>query len=273
MTFQRNGTTKANHAQQLRFPLAPAARWLHECSGNRGGLVRLRLQRRQSAHRRPNECRCQPLGYGYDGLGQVTNGWRYWPDGSRVLGQTFDYAFDDIGNRKQTATGGDQYGGTLRPADYHPNLLNQYTNRAVPGFIEVNGTAAADSPVTVNGVEATRQGDYFRREVPVDNTNSALSEWLTSVAANASGTSVVSRLSLVPQTPESFTYDLDGNLTGDGLWSCTWDAENRRQDRHQNHRGQRSQPNGAGSTAITTPKAGAFANACTLGHRLRAPIT
>jgi YD repeat-containing protein len=31
----------------------------------------------------------------------------------------------------------------------------------------------------------------------------------------------------VPQPPESFTYDSDGNLTSDGRWDYTWDAENR----------------------------------------------
>ncbi|MBI2927471.1 MAG: RHS repeat-associated core domain-containing protein, partial [Verrucomicrobia bacterium] len=31
----------------------------------------------------------------------------------------------------------------------------------------------------------------------------------------------------VPKTPESFGHDVDGNLTGDGRWDFTWDAENR----------------------------------------------
>ncbi len=31
----------------------------------------------------------------------------------------------------------------------------------------------------------------------------------------------------VPQTPESYTYDADGNLTLDGHYAYTWDAENR----------------------------------------------
>ena len=31
----------------------------------------------------------------------------------------------------------------------------------------------------------------------------------------------------LPQTPEQFTYDADGNLTSDGRWTNTWDAENR----------------------------------------------
>jgi len=31
----------------------------------------------------------------------------------------------------------------------------------------------------------------------------------------------------VPKTPETFTYDADGNLLSDGWWNYTWDAENR----------------------------------------------
>ena len=31
----------------------------------------------------------------------------------------------------------------------------------------------------------------------------------------------------VPQAAETFTYDDDGNLTSDGRWNYTWDAENR----------------------------------------------
>ncbi|MGB4091891.1 MAG: RHS repeat-associated core domain-containing protein, partial [Ruminococcus flavefaciens] len=32
---------------------------------------------------------------------------------------------------------------------------------------------------------------------------------------------------LLAQNPETFIYDADGNLTSDGLWEYTWDAENR----------------------------------------------
>ena len=145
----------------------------------------------------------------------MTNGWRYWGDGSSVLGQTFNYAFDDIGNRKTTAVGGDNVGGTLRSASYGVNSLNQYTNRIVPGYLEVSGTATNTATVRVDGVLAERQGDYFRREVTVANSGAALAQWLTSVATNANGTTTVARLTYVPQTPEAFTHDGDGNLTQD----------------------------------------------------------
>ena len=72
--------------------------------------------------------------YQYDFLGQVTSGKRYWADGTPVAGQQFTYNFDDIGNRKSTAAGGDGSGLNLRTANYTANNLNQYTSRDVPGL-------------------------------------------------------------------------------------------------------------------------------------------
>jgi hypothetical protein len=141
-----------------------------------------------------------------------------------VLGQTFNYAFDDIGNRKSAGTGTP---GAQRTQTYGVNALNQYTNRTVPGYLEVNGSADTGADVTVNGASPSRQGEYYRQEVSVNNASAGLVQWLTSRATNITGTSVVARLSFVPQTPESYIHDADGNLTQDGLWNYTWDGENR----------------------------------------------
>src|SRR5580704_5188811 len=70
--------------------------------------------------------------YGYDPLGQVTNGCKYFSDGTPVAGQQFDYAFDTIGNRTQTKSGGDATGANLRTANYYANNLNYLTNRDIP---------------------------------------------------------------------------------------------------------------------------------------------
>ncbi len=43
----------------------------------------------------------------------------------------------------------------------------------------------------------------------------------------ARGGQVVSGNIYVPQQPENFQYDADGNLTNDGRWQYVWDAENR----------------------------------------------
>ena len=90
--------------------------------------------------------------YGYDSLGQVTNGWRYWRDGTIAAGQQFDYLFDTIGNRTQTESGGDQNGANLRTANYSANSLNQITQRDIPAYADIKGFSIATNLVTVHPV-------------------------------------------------------------------------------------------------------------------------
>jgi YD repeat-containing protein len=112
--------------------------------------------------------------YEYDSLGQVVSGKRYWSDGTPVAGQQFEYTFDDIGNRKTTAAGGDSSGANLRSATYSANNLNQYTSRGVPGYVNILGTANSNATVTINLQSTYRRGDYFRGELSVDNSSAAL---------------------------------------------------------------------------------------------------
>jgi RHS repeat-associated protein len=163
--------------------------------------------------------------YQYDALGQVTRGAKYFSDNSIVPGQQFDYTFDDIGNRKTAKTGGDENGANQRTATYTlaANGLNQYDNRTVPGYADVLGVALGGSTVSVNSSTAWRKGEYFRRELSIPNSSSAV--WQS--VSVGDGTSTASGNLFVPKTSEAYTYDLDGNLTQDGRWDYTWDAENR----------------------------------------------
>lgn len=101
--------------------------------------------------------------YQYDSLGQVTSGGKYWADGTAVAGQQFGYAFDDIGNRTQTQSGGDPTGANLRTADYTANSLNQITQRDVPDYVDVKGVSIGTNVVAVNGQTACP----LRSTVPV----------------------------------------------------------------------------------------------------------
>ena len=162
----------------------------------------------------------------YDNLGQVISGKRSWQDGTPVAGQQFAYTFDDIGNRTATAVGGDQHGANLRSATYGANHLNQYTNRTIPGAVDITGIANPTAAVTVNGSNAVRQGEYFWQPVTVGNTNAA--QYVTNIVASTygSGQSATGAV-FIARTPEAFSYDADGNLTSDGRWTYTWDGENR----------------------------------------------
>jgi len=186
--------------------------------------------------------------YQYDSLGQVISGKRYWSDGTPVAGQQFEYAFDDIGNRKTTASGGDTNGANLRSATYTANSLNQYTQRTVPGYVDITGSATNTATVTLWTRDAggtpggagdpqgffrtSRKDDYFRGEVSMNNSTGAVWLLITNLAVLNNGTNedIVATNKgnlLLAKTPESFVYDTDGNMTSDGLWTNTWNAENR----------------------------------------------
>ena len=168
--------------------------------------------------------------YTYDSLGQATGGRKFWPDGAVVAGQQFGYSFDDIGNRTWTTN-------NSRPAHYLANSLNQYTSRDVPPFLNGLGSANSNATVTLwadNGLYAptSRKGDYFRGELPLNNSTGALWLTITNLAVLNNGTSadIVSSAvgnAFLATTPEVFGYDADGNLTNDGRWLFTWDGENR----------------------------------------------
>jgi RHS repeat-associated protein len=169
--------------------------------------------------------------YQYDSLGQVRSGSKYWSDMTPVAGEQFQYAFDEIGNRTQTKAGGDASGANPRLANYSANALNQYSTRDVPGALDIIGLALATEIVTVTAPDALnnadpvyRKGEFFRKQLNLDNTSAPFWERVT---ASATGESSIQGSHFLEQTPEHFTYDDDGNLTSDGRWNYTWDAENR----------------------------------------------
>lgn len=170
--------------------------------------------------------------FGYDELGQVGSGKKYSSSGQPVAGQHFEYSFDWIGNRVSTSAGGDERGQGLRSSTYTPTNLNQYTQRTVPTWVSIQGEASSNTTVTVNLQPTKRQGDYYWTELWFNNSTGAVYQSITNVAAlrRTNQPDVVSTVvgSLFqPKTPELFLHDADGNLTNDGRWIITWDAENR----------------------------------------------
>jgi len=163
--------------------------------------------------------------YRYDALGQVISGKRYWADGTAVAGQQFEYSFDDIGNRKSTAVGGDKDGAGLRAATYSANRLNQYSSRSVPGYVDILGIANPNAGVTVNGNSAYRKGEYFHYALNVPNSTAQYPT--VKVVSQYGGGQTETGKVFVPPSTEAFTHDADGNLTSDGRWTYSWDGENR----------------------------------------------
>jgi RHS repeat-associated protein len=147
------------------------------------------------------------------------------------------YSFDSIGNRKSAGAGGGQSGGNLRYQNYTANTLNQYTSRDGRGCLNVAGSANSNATVSLWGSDgsrasAVRKDEYFWIELPVNTSTGAVFLALTNVAVLTNGSSpdiVTNTLgrAFLAGTPEAFGYDADGNLTNDGRWTYTWDAENR----------------------------------------------
>jgi len=127
---------------------------------------------------------------------------------------------------RMTTTKSYDFLNRLRSASYSANSKNQYTSRGVPPYIEVLCIAKVNATVTVEGSSSGvyRRGEYFRKELYVNNANAAQ---YPTIDVDTDVTSPVSGEKFLPLHPESFSHDTDGNLTGDGRWTYTWDAENR----------------------------------------------
>jgi RHS repeat-associated protein len=170
--------------------------------------------------------------YAYDALGQVTSAGKFLADATPALGLAHAYAYDDIGNRKTATTNG-------QTTAFTSSLLNTYTARAVPGAIDVTGIASATATVTVSadgGIPqpTVRQSETFYKQLAVDNTAAAKLATLkiTGVKnlvgpAGEDAVTEITKTAYLARTSEPFIHDADGNLTADGRWLYSWDAENR----------------------------------------------
>jgi RHS repeat-associated protein len=158
--------------------------------------------------------------WGYNDRSEVTSEVSKLGGTSTVLtGRDDTFAFDNIGNRSSAT-----HNGTS--SSYTANALNQYTQRAVDGSVDVTGLAPAAATVTINSSTSgiTRHNDWYFKSLGVTNTSTAA--WQSVTASSSLGGSST-RNTFVALTPEPFTYDDDGNLTSDGRWDYTYDAENR----------------------------------------------
>jgi len=161
--------------------------------------------------------------YAYNDRDELISAHRFWSDWSAVSGQQFGYAYDNIGNRITSTSGGNVNGWNTRQSGYTVNSLDQYTSIATPGYKDVCGAAIATNSVTVNACATDRKSEYFHDELSIANSNGPL--WET-VNVN-SGTNAVSGGLAFPANQQTLTYDTDGNLTFDGIWTYEWDGENR----------------------------------------------
>ncbi|MFO0859702.1 MAG: RHS repeat-associated core domain-containing protein [Phycisphaerales bacterium] len=146
-----------------------------------------------------------------------------------TLGQQYLYTFDAIGNRTQAKVMEPGSSSLDRVWDYTVDKLNRYTSVDGPRRLDVMGytTSGAASLVYTGaaspGLSGTLQpsstaGPFFR----------VLPDWSgTGIVAEVGTLNSVDKSLYLPPKPETLSYDADGNLTGDGRFTYTYDGENR----------------------------------------------
>jgi len=93
----------------------------------------------------------------------------------------------------------------------------------MPGAKEIVGVAIATNAVTVNSGAADRKVEYFHKEISVANSSGPVWQGVTVTSGGATDPGGA----VFPANNQTLTYDVDGNLTFDGVWTYQWDGENR----------------------------------------------
>ncbi|MEI8037391.1 MAG: DUF2235 domain-containing protein [Verrucomicrobiota bacterium] len=177
-----------------------------------------RRHRRQNARREDGT----RWNYGYNDRSEVTSAVKSLPDSQLVPGQSLSYDFDGMGNRKTSSAG---TAPDVARTTYAPDALNHYASIATPGIVDILVRAPNPVTVTAAGTNApvTRQGNLFNAHATVANAPDGRYYGVTVT----DGTTTLSGNRWLAPASVSPLHDDDGNLTRDGRWTYTWDAENR----------------------------------------------
>jgi len=167
--------------------------------------------------------------------------------GNAGPGRDFGYFYDDIGNRitsleNQFDNGNPNVPATLSDiTTYGSNLANQFTQKLNPdpakswvlgrtstgtGTLLVKHTkTGTTTPVVTAPLDRYGVGDKdFAAEIAFGVTTAPA---YRNIKVTVGTTTTTWGDLYLPPKNEVPTYDAAGNLTGDGRWTYTWDAENR----------------------------------------------
>ena len=171
--------------------------------------------------------------YGYNDRSEITAAARKLTDNQLVPGQSFGYNYDCMGNRTSSSAG---TAPGVATTNYTPDALNRYTSITTPGITDVlMRSSNTDTSVTIDGSSATltQRGDLCNaHSSTINNSNGKFYDFIvTSGGSTQTGHRWIAPATLQLQSSNSSSpglkYDADGNLTQDGRWIYTWDAENR----------------------------------------------
>jgi len=167
------------------------------------------------------------IGYQYDANSNRTR--LTWPDGYFV-----NYAYDTL-NRMSSAS----ENGTTTIATYAYNPLSQRTSlayQAAADTMTYNWTTAGDMLTLAHNLGGTGNDNtytytyYNSHQVASDAASVAAWKWQPSCATPPC-TDAYAAANTLNQYPsvngQTISYDTKGNLTGDGVWTYSYDAENR----------------------------------------------
>lgn len=155
--------------------------------------------------------------------------------GDEIVGRRSEYRYDSLGNRKNSGPTGDPNG---IDDQYSVNPLNQY-NQKENNSVRVTGTAVPTSQVAVTGGGAglpvtARKDRAWVADIIPENTGGLVTGSATVYSAllggGSGGLDLIqsdAKSFMAPKAVQIFGYDLDGNMTTDGVWDYTYDAENR----------------------------------------------
>jgi RHS repeat-associated protein len=131
------------------------------------------------------------------------------------LNEQLAYGFDPAGNLNYRTNNG-------LIQDFVVNSNNELTSATTSGTLTVMGTTtSAATNVTVNGNLASFYGDATFAAAGLSLTSS-----YTAVASDTNGRWATNTVNVDLATSVPFQYDLNGNLTNDGLRSFAYDDEN-----------------------------------------------
>ncbi|WP_438483189.1 RHS repeat-associated core domain-containing protein [Oleiharenicola lentus] len=152
---------------------------------------------------------------------------------NELPGRRFEYRYDSVGNRQ---TAGATGSASTSDDEYSTNGVNQYTFKE-NNALRVIGTVGttANTKVAVDGAATTilkdrTWGAQIARGSTEPARNGSVNIFTAIVGGGTAGADLVgkkTRSYLAPPAAQDFSYDPDGNLKGDGLWTYIYDAENR----------------------------------------------
>lgn len=155
---------------------------------------------------------------GYDDIGQLTTWNAQETGGVPRHNEQLGWHYDAAGNLNRRTNG-----SLVQTFTVDPNNQLSTINRSGPLTVTGNTPAPATN-VTVNGNVADRYADFtFAR---TNNAQSGTPNPFTIIAQSTNGLNATNTATYNLPASISLSYDLNGNLTNDGLRNFTYDADN-----------------------------------------------